>query len=791
MNNRLHPRTLLVGLIVGLFCPTLTTMGATVKGRVFIDRDRDGVRGAQEPGLGGVVVSDGRSLVATAASGDYELSVDDGAPFVFVVLPRGYRAHAHRFYLDAKAAGPRDFALVEWAESRADAVRLVQISDTHVTHREGEVRRFVEDIAEINTLEPKALFALATGDLVNLGKEAKEYEAYVEGIAKFELPLFNLPGNHDVKDVEGLEHYHRYLGPDNYSFNAGNCHFVLLNFLRLKEPGLVAWIRQDVAMAPKGSTLIVAMHGLPTEPNLKFFAELGAKAVLSGHWHGHRVRESQGMADLNTPPLRFGGIDRHPRSFRVVEIAGSAVRNEIRLGGFKHHGVVVAPAGVAPAGKLPLLVNAYDTRVDVASVECEVAGQRVALRRTSPWSWAGEAATSQGLSGAQRIVAKIRATNGETWQAESTFDLQAGPIAATKTAAALRLKWAAPTGGFIGISSPRMGRNLVAVGVDDKGDLKSCGVAAFDLQGKKRWHFNTDSGIKNNIAAADGRLFATSVAGTLYALDEATGRLQWKADLDRSRERWEVTATTIANGVVHVGSNSYIAAFDAQSGKKLWETRFLKNGDWSPSAYTIPTVAGGQVLLFHLRYGAIALDERTGKTAWQLEGNFNGCAVKGDTIYTVRNNVLAALALDSGKELWAGSDKLGSSASKPLLAGDRIVVGTSNGRVCAVSAKDGSIVWSSQTGPSLTSLQPYQRGGSDVNSSPAIDGDVVYVGASDGRVHALALANGEKLGTYDLGVPIASSPVIADGTLYIGGYDGNLYAFAVDARAEATRGLNH
>lgn len=501
--------------------------------------------------------------------------------------------------------------------------------------------------------------------------------------------------------------------------------------------------------------------------------------MLSGHWHGHRVRESQGIFDLNTPPLRFGGIDRHPRSFRVVEIVGGEVRNELRLGGFKHHGVVVTPAGTAAAGKLPILVNAYDTRVNVASVACEVAGQRVELQQTGPWSWAGEAAASPGQSGAQRIVATIRATNGETWQAESTFQLQARALDATKATAALRLKWASPTGGFIGISSPRIGRDFVAVGVDDQGDLKKCGVAAFDLQGTKRWHFNTDSGIKNNIAAADGRLFATSVAGTLYALDEATGQLQWKAPLDRQRERWEVTATTVANGVVHVGSTSYIAAFAAQSGKKLWESQFPKSGDWSPSAYTVPTVAGGKVLLFHLRYGAIALDQGTGAIAWQLEGNFNGCAVKGDTIYTVRNNTLAALAVDSGRQLWVGKAKIGSSASKPLLAGKRIVVGTADGRVCLVSVNDGSIVWSSQTGPSLTSLQPYQRGGSDVNSSPAVEGDMVYVGASDGRVHALALANGEKLGAYALGVPIASSPVIADGTLYIGGYDGNLYAFAL------------
>jgi len=387
----------------------------------------------------------------------------------------------------------------------------------------------------------------------------------------------------------------------------------------------------------------------------------------------------------------------------------------------------------------------------------------------------GEVQVSPYEAGSHLLVAKIRATNGETWLAESTFRVQNGAAAANGPAPLLRLKWVASTGGLIGISSPRLGQNCIAVGVDDEGDLKNCGVAAFDRQGKTRWHFNTDSGIKNNIAATNGRLFATSVAGWLYALDETSGQLLWTAELDRQRERWEVAATTVADGVVYVGSYSYIAAFDEKTGKKLWETR-LGTNDWWPSCYAIPTIAQGKVLL-HTHYGAYALDARTGALAWKLDGKFNGCAVAGDTVYAVRNDVLAAVALESGKLLWTGKERIGDTASTPQFAGDKIVVGTADGRVCALSPKDGSVLWNFQTGASLSSLQPYQRGGSDVNSSPTIRGDVVYVGASDGQIYGISLAEGKLLGSYRLGVPIASSPVIAGDTLYIGGYDGNLYAF--------------
>ena len=88
---------------------------------------------------------------------------------------------------------------------------------------------------------------------------------------------------------------------------------------------------------------------------MEYLGKLGAAAVISGHWHGNRVEQGLGVLDMNTPPLRFGGIDRHPRSFRIVDVKGGKVNNELRLGGFKHHAVVVSPSGTcaAPGGRLP------------------------------------------------------------------------------------------------------------------------------------------------------------------------------------------------------------------------------------------------------------------------------------------------------------------------------------------------------------------------------------------------------------------------------------------------------
>ena len=768
-----------------------------ITGRVFFDANADESNEPSEIGLAKVAVSDGRTVVLTAKDGTYTIADPDG-PFVFISLPRGYRS-AGPFYVRTAPGEVINFPLTKWLESSGEVARFVQITDIHMGFTSDTVSTFKHDLAELDALEPKPSFVLATGDIVHEGKKNIQFDNYREGIETLDLPLFDFPGNHDVENEEHFTNYHNCCGPDYYSFNFAGCHFVLINGLpyAYKPETFMAefldtgrlpteeelprgvtqleWLKRDIAAAPPGSTIVFGYHFLPTPTMLRLFTSFGAKAVLSGHWHGHRVREKAGLLDLNTPPFRFGGIDHHPRSFRVIEIAPDGIRNELRLGGFERHAAVVAPQGVqSPDSEtLPLLVNAYDTRWKIESVTCQVGDQTVSLRQTSDWSWAGEIKLSADIAEPQTVLAIVRAENGETWQTESSFELHRDP-------ANLAFKWAASTGGFIGISSPRVSSSTVVVGVDDTGNLEQCGVTAFDLDGTCRWHFATDSGIKNHVSLADGRVFASSVAGWLYALDEMSGKLLWKAELGRDLARWETGATHVVDGVVHVGYSAYIAAFEAVTGRLLWETAGEEhNNDFWPDSYPVPVVAHGTLILSHLLYGAFALDTRSGKPLWNLEGKFTGFAVDERSIYTVKAGLPTALDIHTGEQLWQGSTSVKSSASNPVLAGDRVIIGTADGRVVAFSKQDGTLLWEYQTGPSLTSLEPYKRGGSDVMSTPTVSEGRVYVGASDGALHMISLATGAKITTYPLGVPIASSPSIKDHTLYIGAYDGNVYAFAL------------
>lgn len=90
--------------------------------------------------------------------------------------------------------------------------------------------------------------------------------------------------------------------------------------------------------------------------------------------------------------------------------------------------------------------------------------------------------------------------------------------------------------------------------------------------------------------------------------------------------------------------------------------------------------------------------------------------------------------------------------------------------------------------PELKQLWRYTVGKA-IRSSPVVAQGKVFVGANDGKVHAIDLATGKVLWTFQLGsqkphppeepaplYPIEASPVVHEGKVLVGGRDGLVYA---------------
>src|SRR6185503_17091926 len=62
----------------------------------------------------------------------------------------------------------------------------------------------------------------------------------------------------------------------------------------------------------------------------------------------------------------------------------------------------------------------------------------------------------------------------------------------------------------------------------------------------------------------------------------------------------------------------------------------------------------------------------------------------------------------------------------------------------------------------LTLRWTYNSGDEPIESSPAVGGDVVFVGDLGGTLHAVRAADGQRVWTFKTGGEIKSSPTVAD-----------------------------
>ncbi|MFW6353652.1 MAG: metallophosphoesterase N-terminal domain-containing protein [Verrucomicrobiota bacterium] len=256
MKNSLCYLSLALGLTSGS-----AALGAfeLATGTVYEDRNGNGRQESGEPGLEGVLVSNGRAVIATAADGAWSLPVDDD-DILFVIKPRGYalpldERHKPQFYYIHKPAGspegldfagvaptgplPEHIAFGLIPQEEPDAFTGLFFGDPQ-PYRQEEVDWFEADIVEeILALEQPFAFVSTLGDIV--GDDLDLFEPMVDAVSRLEVPAWYVYGNHDMNfDVEHGHHadetFERVFGPPNYAFFMGPVCFVALDNVIYPRP---------------------------------------------------------------------------------------------------------------------------------------------------------------------------------------------------------------------------------------------------------------------------------------------------------------------------------------------------------------------------------------------------------------------------------------------------------------------------------------------------------------------------------------------------------------------------
>ena len=192
-------------------------------------------------------------------------------------------------------------------------LRFAQISDTHIgfdkpanTDVTATLR---EAVAKIKAAPEPPAFILHTGDLTHLSKAA-EFDTLQQVLREISVPVFYVPGEHDVLGDNGDAYRERFgkgtQGDGWFSFDQGGVHFIgLVNVVDLKAGGLGAlgaaqleWLKRDVAHLKSSTPIVVFAHiplwsvypewGWGTDDSaqaLGFLKRFGSVSVLNGHIH--------------------------------------------------------------------------------------------------------------------------------------------------------------------------------------------------------------------------------------------------------------------------------------------------------------------------------------------------------------------------------------------------------------------------------------------------------------------------------------------------------------------------
>ncbi len=256
---------------------------------------------AEGKGLKDVVVSDGVLVTKTDANGIYRLKSAKTNNFVFVSVPSGYEPFSngilpsvHKQLRASKNVAERaDFSLLPVQGQESSKVLI--LGDIHLAARHNDRAQFVNFINDINAYTAAnagtKLYGLTLGDMVwDLYWKVNSYgyDEYLQDANNIKnLMIYQTIGNHDHSmyfpgDFETVAEYKQKLAPTYYSFNIGNCHFVVLDDIECKNAttdvddkgnpcykrehvanlvsDVLNWLEKDLATVSKSTPLVVTMH---------------------------------------------------------------------------------------------------------------------------------------------------------------------------------------------------------------------------------------------------------------------------------------------------------------------------------------------------------------------------------------------------------------------------------------------------------------------------------------------------------------------------------------------------
>ena len=312
-------------------------------GRAVRVRGRVHVAGA---GLPRVAVTDGLSVVQTAADGRFTLLASPGQPFVSVCVPgdcdipvsdTGTARFHHPISATSSDEMSVEFALTKRRES-AERHGFLALPDTQTRDTEDMGLLHAETVPDVQrwvaAQQGRPTFGVSVGDI--MFDDLTLYPEYERAVKAMGIPFLQVVGNHDLdfkaRSAElATSTFMRHFGPTYYSFDVGTVHYVVLQdvlyhgsaYVGYIDDWQLQWLEADLALVEPGRAVVVFLH-IPLE---------------SKQWTRDSARRPEAWTCVNNRAAVYAALQRH----KVHVVSGHTHENEHVFEGGVHehiHGTV-------------------------------------------------------------------------------------------------------------------------------------------------------------------------------------------------------------------------------------------------------------------------------------------------------------------------------------------------------------------------------------------------------------------------------------------------------------------
>lgn len=357
-----------------------------------------------------------------------------------------------------------------------------------------------------------------------------------------------------------------------------------------------------------------------------------------------------------------------------------------------------------------------------------------------------------------------------------------------QVANALSKAWSADIGAAANSEERIAGSPVVADGMVFVMDAATQVSAFDAKSGNRLWRTgltpeDEDDGlIGGGVAYNQGKVYATTGFAEVIAMDAKTGKIIWRTKVAGPIH----SQPTVRGGrLFAITIDNRLIAMNAANGKILWKYMGISEVA-SILGGASPAVGQGVVVAPFSSGELVALKVENGRVLWsdsltsalRTDQISTIADIRGrpiidrDRVIAISNaGVMVAIDLRSGRRIW---DKEIGGLEDPWVAGNYIFTLTNESEIVALSRNDGSIYW-------VRSLPHFKdaktRKDPIIWTGPILASNRLLIASSQGRIWSISPYTGKVLGYEDLSEGISVPPVIAGNTVYFLSNDADLVAY--------------